>query len=81
MLWPGNVRNDGVLRFAGENNDRDAILERIGSISSGATVNGYYQEDINMDGVVSYNGPNNDREVMQSIIGLVPTRTILEQLP
>jgi len=81
MLWPGNVQNDGVLRFAGENNDRDAILEKLGSISSSATLNGYHEEDINMDGVVSYDGPNNDREALQSIIGNIPTRVLLEQLP
>lgn len=81
MLWPGNVQNDGVLRFAGENNDRDAILEKLGSTSSSATLIGYHEEDINMDGVVSYDGPNNDRAALQSIIGNIPTRVLLEQLP
>lgn len=57
------------ISYAGANNDRDAILQRIGGVDPIATVSGYYIEDVNMDGVVKYTGANNDRDVVLRAIG------------
>jgi hypothetical protein len=81
-LRAGNAHvEDGPqhISYVGANNDRDAILQRIGGINPNATVTGYYNEDVNMDGVVQYTGANNDRDViLQAIGGLEPTEVVSE---
>jgi hypothetical protein len=82
LLWAGNALPDGLLKYTGPDNDRDAILARIGGTVPTATTEGYWTEDVNMDGVVKYVGANNDRDpILQNIGGVVPTNTKSEQLP
>ncbi|HRD54112.1 MAG TPA: proprotein convertase P-domain-containing protein, partial [Flavobacteriales bacterium] len=62
-LWAGDVGTDRVLRYVGENNDRDPILVAIGGSVPTATVAGQYlREDVNLDGTVKYVGDGNDRD-------------------
>ncbi len=80
-LWKGDVTMDGVVKYTGTGNDRDAILVSLGS-DIYMVLNGYYQEDVNMNGSVSYTGPANDRdEVLDAIGGSNPNATRQEQLP
>ena len=83
VLWPGDGVPEGVVKYAGASNDRDAILQVIGGSVPTATISGQYLlEDINLDGVVKYVGAENDRDVvLQTIGGSVPTATRIEQLP
>ncbi len=82
MLWAGNTVDDGLLKYVGANNDRDAILVQIGGMIPTATTSGYWPEDVNMDGLVKYVGAANDRDpILQNIGGIVPTATRSEQLP
>ncbi|MCC6541110.1 MAG: delta-60 repeat domain-containing protein [Flavobacteriales bacterium] len=81
-LWPGDVRFNRNVQYAGQNNDRDAILVRIGGVVPTNTVQGYSPEDVNLDGVVKYAGTNNDRDkVLQTVGGVVPTNIRLDHLP
>lgn len=81
-LAAGDVTFNGTVQYTGSNNDRDAILSRIGGIIPTSTVNGYFAEDVNMDGVVKYSGSANDRDiVLQSIGGIIPTNTRVASLP
>jgi uncharacterized delta-60 repeat protein len=81
-LWPGDANFDGVVRYTGQNNDRDVVLQAVGGITPTSTVAGYFGADVNMNGVVSYTGANNDRDlILQTIGGVVPTATRLQQLP
>ncbi|MBK7620774.1 MAG: hypothetical protein IPJ10_15850 [Flavobacteriales bacterium] len=81
-MWPGNVWPDTVLRYTGEDNDRDPILTIIGGVVPTASAVGYLPEDVNMDGIVLYTGANNDRDrLLQAIGGVVPTEIRSEQLP
>ena len=81
-LWAGNVLNDGVIRYAGFQNDRDPILSRIGLTYPTNTITGYFPEDVNLDGVVKYAGIHNDRDPILLNIGfVVPTEVRVEQLP
>ncbi|HNU55197.1 MAG TPA: hypothetical protein PKN30_01310 [Flavobacteriales bacterium] len=81
-LWAGNALRDGVLRYAGLDNDRDRVLTRIGGVIPTNVVDGYAQEDLNCDGSVKYSGANNDRDlILYGIGGSVPTNTRQEQLP
>lgn len=81
-LWPGDVRFNRNVQYAGQNNDRDPILVRIGGVVPTNTAQGYFNEDINLDGVVKYTGTNNDRDkVLQTIGGVVPTNIRLDHLP
>jgi hypothetical protein len=53
----GDVNSDGTLKYSGPGNDRGLVLQRIvnetGSTNITNTINGYYDEDINMNGIVS----------------------------
>lgn len=81
-LWPGDVRFNRNVQYAGQNNDRDAILVRIGGVVPTNSLQGYFPEDVNLDGVVKYTGTNNDRDkVLQTIGGVVPTSIRLDHLP
>ncbi len=82
VLWAGDVSFDGILKYAGQSNDRDPILTAIGGIVPTNTINGYRGEDVNMDGVVKYAGQANDRDpILQNIGGVVPTAVRSEQIP
>lgn len=82
LLWSGDAFQDGVVRYTGAQNDRDAILLRTGGSVPTNVVSGYFQEDVNMDGVVKYTGAGNDRDpVLNAIGGTVPTATRNAQLP
>ncbi|MBL7982013.1 MAG: hypothetical protein JNL52_09410 [Flavobacteriales bacterium] len=81
-LWPGDANFDGVVRYTGQNNDRDVVLQAVGGITPTNTVTGYFGSDVNMNGVVSYTGANNDRDlILQTIGGVVPTAVRVQQLP
>ncbi len=81
-FWAGNAVNDGALMYTGGGNDRDAVLQRLGSSIPTATVTGYYVEDTNMDGKVRYTGLGNDREViLQNIGSFDATHVRDEQMP
>lgn len=81
-MWAGNVDFNRVLRFVGEDNDRDPILLRIGGSVPTNVVSGYFPEDVNMDGVVRYVGQNNDRDpILSNIGGTTPSNSRHDQLP
>lgn len=85
VLWQGNALRDtplGTLAYTGGNNDRDAILVRVGGTTPNQVVNGYFLEDTNMDGAVRYTGAANDRDpVLVNVGGSTPNNTRVEQLP
>ena len=82
MLWPGDANHDGLVRYAGAANDRDAVLMAVGGTPPTATSIGYKDADVNMDGIVKYAGAENDRDViLQSIGGVQPTAVRFEQRP
>jgi len=83
VLWPGNANPDGIVKYAGANNDRDAVLQVIGgSPPTNTLLNVYATADINLDGAVKYMGADNDRDIiLQTIGGSVPTATRTQQLP
>lgn len=82
VMWSGNTDFSSQLAYTGNPNDRDPILVRIGGTVPTNTVNGYFNEDVNMDGVVRYTGDPNDRDpILVNIGGSVPTNTRVQQLP
>lgn len=83
VLWSGNVTADDALRYTGEDNDRDPILQAIGgSVPTNVSAAGYHIQDVNMDAVIRYVGEDNDRDpILLNIGGSVPTNTRSEQLP
>jgi len=82
LLWAGDGTFDGILRYTGQDNDRDPLLQAIGGAIPTATVTGYLQEDLNLDGTVKYAGADNDRDmILQNIGGTVPTAIRTEQIP
>ena len=81
-LWAGDPNFDGIIKYSGEQNDRDGILTAIGGIVPTNIVVGYRPEDINMDGKTVYTGAMNDRDIILSNIGgIIPTNTKTQQLP
>jgi hypothetical protein len=82
-LWPGETTGDGVVKYSGSANDRDAVLIAVGGGTPTNTVNNVYdRRDVNLDGSIKYTGSNNDRDViLQTIGGTTPTATRTQQLP
>ena len=83
LLWCGDVWGDGVLKYVGQDNDRDPILVAIGGTVPTSVLTGEYRaEDVNLDGEVKYVGTDNDRDpILQNIGGSVPTAVRNAQLP
>lgn len=81
-LWPGNVNDDGQVKYTGANNDRDVLMLAIGGVIPTNTVAGYNNGDVNMNGEVSYTGPNNDRDRLLLTVGSTQaTQVRVEQMP
>ncbi len=81
-LWTGDVNGDGLIKYTGNENDRDPILVAIGGLSPTAITTGYSTLDVDMNGVVRYTGGDNDRDrILQSIGGVVPTTVRSQQIP
>lgn len=81
LLWAGDANFDGVLRYTGSDNDRDAQLVRIGGSMPTSMVQGYFPEDVNLDGWVKYTGAANDRDRILQNLGGMPTDIRLQQVP
>jgi len=72
-LWAGDANKNRVVRYLGNANDQDALLQRIGGPYLTSTSTGYFTEDVNMDGVLKYVGINNDRDpILQTVGGNTP---------
>ena len=82
-LWPAEATGDGLVKYTGAGNDRDAVLSAVGGGTPTNTVNNVYDpKDVNLDGSIKYTGSANDRDViLQTIGGSVPTATRTQQLP
>ncbi|HNM70643.1 MAG TPA: HYR domain-containing protein, partial [Flavobacteriales bacterium] len=84
VMWQGNTKGllgTDRLRYTGTNNDRDAILLKIGGMVPTLTWNGYTVEDGTMNGQVKYTGAGNDRDPILVNVNGVPTNQRFEQLP
>jgi hypothetical protein len=82
LLWAGNARADGLVRYTGQNNDRDPILVTVGSTTPNGNVVGYRAEDINLDGNVRYTGAGNDRDIILINVGsTTPNNSRVQQVP
>jgi len=82
LLWSGNVNANSTLSYTGTGNDRDPILQAIGSSPATGTAIGYVGADVNLDGTVRYTGADNDRDpILLNIGGNVPSAVANEQLP
>ncbi len=82
LMWAGDVNFDGTVQYTGSGNDREPILQAIGSGTPTGSVSGYHSEDLNLDGNVKYTGTANDRDIILfNIGGTVPTNVRVEQLP
>lgn len=82
LLWSGNVNGNSMVSYTGSGNDRDPILQALGSSPITGFISGYWGTDVNMDGKVRYTGASNDRDpILENIGGNVPSTVVLEQLP
>ncbi|MCB9170872.1 MAG: PQQ-dependent sugar dehydrogenase [Flavobacteriales bacterium] len=73
-----DVTRDGLVKYAGANNDRDPILAFIGgTVPTNVVPCACCTEDVNGDGLVKYAGANNDRDpILAKIGGTVPTHVV-----
>ena len=81
-LWTGNALGDAQMKYTGSANDRDPILQVVGSTTPTNTVASYQGVDVNMDGVIKYTGTGNDRDLILVNVGsTTPNNVRSEQLP
>lgn len=82
VLWAGDVNGDGVVRYTGANNDKDALLTFVGLATPSRVLGLYHRSDLNLNGQNRYVGPFNDKDVILNAVGLAnPTTIITEQIP
>lgn len=82
VLWAGDARGNGDLKYTGSNNDRDPILVKVGSTTPNNTVAGYWREDVNMDAIVKYTGSANDRDpILVNVGSTTPNNVRTQQIP
>jgi Ig-like domain CHU_C associated/Lysyl oxidase len=82
LLWTGNAVADNELKYTGSNNDRDPILQAVGSTTPANVVAGYHLMDVNLDGLVKYTGSANDRDpILVGVGSTTPNNVRGEQLP
>ncbi len=82
LMWDGDVNHDNSIRYVGQSNDRDFILQGVGGTVPTNAVSGYFDFDVNMDGIVRYTGQDNDRDpILLNIGGSVPTNTKVGSVP
>jgi len=81
-LWAGDVNGDGVVAYAGSNNDRVLVLEAAGGPTPFDQIEGYLLSDLNMDGIVRYAGSENDRVlVLENSGGPTPFDRRMSSVP
>lgn len=81
-LLCGDSNGDHMIKYTGNNNDRDAILTLLGVDGVSGVIAGYLPQDINMDGVVKYTGSNNDRDPILAVVGFgTPNGVRIQQVP
>ncbi len=81
-LWTGNTTLDGQMKYTGTSNDRDPILQVVGSSNPTNIVVGYQAVDVNLDGLVKYTGSGNDRDpILVGVGSTTPNNVRSEQLP
>ena len=82
MLWAGDVTFNGVVKYTGVGNDRDAILVGVGGTTPNNVVSIYSTRDVNLSGQIKYTGSGNDRDpILVNIGASVPTAQRFQQLP
>jgi hypothetical protein len=82
VLWTGNSTPDGQLKYTGTTNDRDPILQVVGSTTPTNVIAGYHAVDVTLDGLVKYTGTANDRDpILVGVGSTTPNNVRSEQLP
>lgn len=82
VMWAGDTRGNGNLKYTGATNDRDPILVKVGSATPNNAVNGYWREDVNMDAAVKYTGTGNDRDpILLNVGSTTPNNVRTQPLP
>ncbi len=82
LLWTGDTNGNAVVKYTGSGNDRDPILQAIGSTTPNNFVNGYRREDCTLDGVVRYSGSGNDRDpILVNVGSTTPNNQRTQQIP
>jgi hypothetical protein len=82
-LWAGDADGNGSVKYTGTGNDRDLILQTVGSTTPNNVVGGVYnRRDLNLDGQVKYTGTANDRDIILTTVGsTTPNNVRAAQLP
>lgn len=75
VMWSGDVNFDGRVKYTGQDNDRDVVLQNIGgTVPTNVIHDVYALPDVNLDTRVQYTGQDNDRDIiLQTVGGTVPT--------
>ena len=78
-MWAGNANHNPHVRYAGIDNDKDAIQADLSIV--GLSQN-YYRADLNFSRTVRYAGIDNDKDYLYAnIINIAPVGQKLQVLP
>jgi hypothetical protein len=79
LLYVGDANTNKNVKYNGTSNDKDRVLNTVGTMSPNNIVTGYRIEDVNMDSKVKYNSTDNDRTIILNSVGSSTPNTILFQ--
>jgi hypothetical protein len=79
LLYVGDANTNKNVKYNGTSNDKDRVLNTVGTMSPNNIVTGYRIEDVNMDSKVKYNSADNDRTIILNSVGSSTPNTILFQ--
>jgi len=79
LLYVGDANTNKNVKYNGTSNDKDRVLNTVGTMSPNNIVIGYRIEDVNMDSKVKYNSADNDRTIILNSVGSNTPNTILFQ--
>ena len=81
-MYAGDVNQDGKISYQGPENDREVILEDIGTVDPSLILSGYHAGDLNLDGRLQYSGNGNDRAViLRNLGGDQPHQVLISVVP
>lgn len=68
-MWGGNARADQLVKYTGPLNDRETILNTVGTGTPSEVIQGYSMSDVNLDARVRYMGADNDKVFIYNVLG------------
>ncbi len=81
-MWAGDANFNKLVSYTAGSNDKNSILNEVGTSNPTNQVTAYSTNDVNCNGIVSYTAGNNDKNTVLNVVGTSnPTNVIYTHVP